>query len=233
MTADPGPIPAILDRTRLIHSFSAISCYENVCPYQYQQTYILKTVPYVETPERKKGNDAHRALAHRAGAGVPLPPEMAQWESFCAPFDGMRARTELKLGITDTGKEVDYWDKNSVWLRGALDAVVVNNTTAYLNDWKLVKNPQYSKRFELEVHALLLHASYPHLTTIKGTYSFLNQGQLSEVYDLSDTGSTWRKVKSITQSIERDRALGKFEKRQGPLCGWCDVVRCEHNRKRK
>lgn len=225
---DPGPIPAFLDRTRLIHSYSGLSCYENVCPYQYQQTYILKTVAYVETPDRKKGNDAHSALAKRVGAGVPLPPDMAQWEPFCKPFDSMEARTELKLGLTDIGAKVDYWDKKSAWLRGTLDAVVVNDTSAYLNDWKLVKNPQYSKRFELDVHALLLHASYPHLTAIKGTYTFLQQGQISEVYDLSNTAETWRKVKDITQRIERDRARGEFEKRKGPLCGYCHVKSCEH-----
>jgi hypothetical protein len=233
MNMDPGPLPAFLDRTKLVHSFSAISCYENVCPYQYFQTYILKAIPYVETPERKKGNQAHAALAKRVGVGAPLPPEMAQWESFCRPFDGLNARTELKLGITDTGASVDYWDKNSVWFRGALDTTVVNNTSAYLNDWKLVKNPQYTKRFELEVHALLLHASQPSLTSIKGTYTFLQQGAISEVYDLSNTAETWRKVKDITKRIERDRARGEFEKREGPLCAWCDCLACEFNRKKK
>jgi hypothetical protein len=230
---DPGPIPAFLDRTRLIHSFSGLSCYENVCPYQYQQTYILKVIPYVETPERKKGNDAHAALAKRVGAGIPLPPDMAQWEPFAKPFDGMSARTELKLGITATGATSDYWAKEFVWLRGALDVAVINNTTAYLNDWKLVNNPQYSKRFELDVHALLLHAKHPQLTKIKGSYTFLKQGCISEVYDLSNTAETWRKVGDIVKRIEKDRASGEFEKRPGPLCGYCDCLGCEHNRKRK
>lgn len=230
---DPGPIPAFLDRTKLIHSFSGISCYENVCPHQYQQTYILKKIPYVETPERKRGNDAHAALAKRVGLGTPLPPEMVQWEPFCKPFDGRNPRTELKLGITDTGNKIDYWEKSSVWLRGALDAVVVNNTSAYLNDWKLVNNPQYSKRFELDVHALLLRASYPGLTAIKGTYTFLKQGHISEVYDLSNTAETWNKIKDITKRIERDRLRGEFEKREGPLCGWCDCLDCEFNKKGK
>jgi hypothetical protein len=230
---DPGPIPAFLNRTRLIHSFSGLSCYENVCPFQYYNTYILKTVPYVETPERRKGNDAHIALARRVGLGTPLPPEMVQWEPFAKPFDGLKARTELKLGITDTGATSDYWAKETVWLRGALDVSVVDGTTAYLNDWKLVNNPQYSKRFELDVHALLLNALHPQLTTIKGTYTFLKQGHISEVYDLSNTADTWRKVKDITRRIDRNRESGVFEKREGPLCGWCDVLTCEHNRKRK
>lgn len=230
---DPGPIPAFLDRTKLVHSFSAISCYENVCPYQYQQTYILKTIPYVETPERKKGNQAHTALAKRVGSGIPLPPEMAQWESFCKPFDGLGAKTELKLGITENGIKEDYWAKQNVWLRGALDVAIVNSTAAFLNDWKLVKNPQYSKRFELDVHALLLNAMHPQLNKITGIYTFLQQGYISEVYDLSNTAETWRKVKNITQRIERDRAKGEFEKREGPLCAWCDCLNCEFNRKKK
>lgn len=230
---DPGPIPAFLDRTRLVHSFSAIHCYENVCPYQYYKTYILKEIPYVETPQRKAGNDAHNALDKRVGAGVPLPPAMAQWEPFAKPFDGLGAKTELKLGITDKGAVAGYWDKDTVWLRGRADVVVINKTTAFFNDWKVTNNPRYSTKFELEVHAMLLHAAHPYLTAIKGTYTFLKQNELSQVYDLSDTAATWRKVNEIVKNIERDRSRGEFEKRQGPLCSWCDVKSCEFRRERK
>lgn len=224
---DPGPIPAFLDRTKLVHSFSGLSCYENVCPFQYFNTYILKTVPYVETPERKWGNDVHAALDKRVATGQPLPPNMAQWEPYAAAFDGKGARAELKLGITDTGAVSGYWDKESVWLRGRVDVALINGTSAYILDWK-TGGSKYEDKFEIGVYALLLHASQPSLISIKGTYAWLKENRLGQPYDLSNTAETWRKVKDIVQRIEQDRARGEFEKRKNPLCGYCHVKSCEH-----
>ena len=229
---DPGPIPPFLDRTRLIHSYSGLSCYENVCPHQYYHTYILKTVPYVETPERKRGNDAHAALDKRISAGVPLPPDMAQWEPFAMSFDGLGAKAELKLAITASGTTVDYWSKQDAWLRGRVDVAVVNGTSAYILDWK-TGNSKYEDKLEIGVYAMLLHAANPQLTSIKGTYAWLKDNRLGQSYDLSDTRTTWNKVNAIVKNIERDRARGEFEKREGPLCGWCDVRSCEHRKERK
>lgn len=231
MNFDPGPIPTFLDRTPLIHSFSALSCYENVCPHQYYHTYIAKTVPYVETPERKRGNDVHAAFDKRVSQGIPLPPDMLQWEPFAAPFDGKGAKTELKLAITAQGAATDYWGKTGTWLRGRVDVALVNGENAYILDWK-TGGSKYESRFELDVGALLLHAANPRLTKIKGAYAWLKENRLGTVYDLSDTRHAWTKVTGIVTHIERDRKRGEFEKRPGALCGWCSVESCEHRRSR-
>jgi len=244
MNYDPGPLPAILDRTRLVYSYTNLNCYENVCPYQFYERYIKKSTPFVETEAMRYGTKVHEALEHRIAHKKPLHPDFAQWEPFAAPFDGFHddtrdktvprqaLSTELKLGITVKGECCDFFDNANVWLRGKLDVVVLNGfNRAYINDWK-TGNSNYEDRFELDVGALMLHAANPHLTTIKGTYTWLKENRLGEMYDLSDTRHAWTKVTGIVKRIERDRQTGQFEKRPGPLCGFCDVKHCEHNKKR-
>lgn len=228
MNYDPGPIPAFLDRTKLVYSYTNLNCYENVCPHQFFHRYILKSTPFVETKEMQYGTKVHTAMEHRVALKKPLPPEFLQWEPFAKPFDAMPARCEMKLAITAKGQECSFWQNDLVWLRGKLDVVVVNGSTAYLNDWK-TGNPNYEDRFELDIGALMLHAANSHLTTIKGTYTWLRENRLGEVYNLSETRHAWTKVTGIVKRIERDRQTGQFEKRKSGLCGYCSVESCEHH----
>jgi hypothetical protein len=229
---DPGPLPAFLDRTKLVHSYTSLHTYDDVCPHQYYHKFILKDLPFEKTPAMEFGNKVHTAMELRVGTKKPLHPDFAHWECFAKPFDGMNPIVEAKAGISETGAARDFWDKD-VWLRGRIDVLVISDKAAFINDWKTTNNPKYQDRFELDVGALMVHAANPALTAIRGTYTFLKQNQVSEIYDLTDTRATWNKVQNIVKNIERDRARGEFEKRQGPLCGFCDVEKCQYNRKYK
>lgn len=231
-------IPGFLDRRQLVYSFSALNAYGN-CPEQMNQTYIEKSIPYEETPERKIGNDLHKAMEYRVPGGKPLPDGMQQYESLAAAFDGRDAISEPELGITKFRKPCGYWDDKTqdlqkrVWLRGRADVAVLGDETAYLADWKTGNdNIKYENPFELEVQALMLQAKYPRLKKIVGQYIWLKTLRLSQMYDLSNTDATWARVNQIAASIEASRASGHFEKRRSGLCGWCGHKVCENWRPR-
>jgi hypothetical protein len=102
---------------------------------------------------------------------------------------------------------------------------------ALLFDWKTGKVREHP--FELEVQALLLRMQSPHLHTIYGSYIWLAENRIGQRHDLSNTEMTQRKVVAIVLNIENSLQAQEFEKRPGPLCGWCDVLDCEHNKKKK
>lgn len=220
------PLPAFLDQRPLVHSYSSLHTYENVCPYKYYRQYVVRDLPYVETPERKAGNIAHDALALRIG-GKPLPADLQHLERWAAPFDGRGAKAEGKVGVTRQGRPTGFFDKD-VWLRGAIDVSIVQAPHAMIFDWKNGKS-KWVKRFELDVHAVLLHARYTALTSIQAQYVYLEENKLSERYDCSDTRGTWQTINEIVGKIETDKKSGEFEKRKNPLCGWCECFNCEHN----
>jgi hypothetical protein len=84
---------------------------------------------------------------------------------------------------------------------------------------------------ELELHAVLLKAKYPHLTTIKGWYNWLQLMQMGAVYDLSDTQRVLGELRLKRAEIARAFSFGTeaFPPRQNPLCPWCPVKTCNYH----
>ena len=219
-------IPANLDRRPFVGTYSILSSYKN-CGHAMFRRYIKKDQPYVESPEMAWGNEVHSAFELRVSGGKPLPQTMAQWEVFARPFDGQPAKVEQKLGISSNGQAVGFWD-GSVWFRGKADLAIVKGDTAYINDWKTGKST-YEDPFELETNAVLLHAKNPQLKKIMGSYVWLKENRVGEVYDLSDTMKTWREICRLMYEILARKKTGEFEKTKSGLCGWCSVEDCEHH----
>ncbi len=198
----------------------------DTCLHRVYRQYIKKDIPYVETPEMKRGKQIHTAMEYRIG-GKPLPENMRQWESLVAPFARPGARSELKLGVTREGKPTDFFG-NDVFLRGKVDVALINGTAAFLPDWK-TGNSKYEHPFELQIQAVLLRAANPYLTKIAGLYVWLKENRIGQSYDLSDTNSTWAQINNKVEVIKDAMQFGEWPKTKGPLCGWCSVVDCEFN----
>jgi len=215
----------------LVHSYSSLNCYDDVCPHQYWHRYILKDVKFVESDVIRKGNEIHTAFEQRLQGKRPFPPHLQHCEPFAAPLDPYPAKqVEQWYGVDRTGQACDSRSA-LVFLRGKIDCAVAKDSAALLFDWKSSKNDRYEKPFELEIGALFLKAKNPYLMQITGRYAYTELGKLSEPYDLSDTDRTWRSVKTIVGAIEHDLARSEFEMKPGPLCSYCDVRTCKHNRK--
>lgn len=218
-------IPPFLARRPLVGTYTILNSYRN-CPHQMFRRYIKKDQPFVETPEMKWGNEVHSAFEYRVGSGKPLSANMLQWDHFAAPFDGLTPLVEQKLGISAEGKCVGFWD-GSVWFRGKADVAIVRDTTAYINDWK-TGSSKYEDPFELETNAVLLHVKYPQLKKIIGSYTWLKENRVSQMYDLSDTRKTWGEICRLMAEILEKRKTAEFEKKKSGLCGWCSVEDCEN-----
>ena len=215
----------MLDRRPFVGTYTILNAYKN-CGHAMFRRYVVKDQPYSETPEMKFGNEVHSAFEYRVGSQKPLPQNMMQWEHFAKPFDGQFAKVEQKLGISAEGKCVGFWD-GSVWFRGKADLAIIRDETAYINDWKTGKS-SYEDPFELETNAVLLHAKFPHLKKIMGSYTWLKENRVSQMYDLSDTRRTWAEICRLMGEILAKRDTGEFEKKRSGLCGYCSVRDCEH-----
>jgi hypothetical protein len=213
----------------LVYSYTNLNCYNSICAHQFYRRYIKRDIPFVETPAVKHGNAVHAAMEQRLVGEKPLPAHLRHHEEILTPFkrEGLTLHAELKLAIADIDQPVDFWHKDA-YLRGKLDCVLMDSNRAFIADWKTGKireNP-----FELEVGALLLQINYPNIEYVVGNYVWLTENKIGKKHDLSDTAATWDKVNEIIMRIERDRS---WEKRPSGLCGYCDVLDCEYNRKGK
>jgi len=207
------------------------------CEHAMYRRYIKKDLgPYVQSPEAKFGEDVHKAFERRIGSCEPLPDgvpdgkgnvvDLRQWECFAAPFDGLLPQVEQKLGMTRTRASTGFWDKD-VWFRGKNDVTVIQGDTAYLCDFKTGKS-NYEDPFELETNALLLKAKKPGLKKIAGSYCWLKENRMGQLYDLSDFDGTWKRICALMGQIEAKTKTGDFAKHKSGLCGYCSVEDCQH-----
>ena len=212
----------------LVYSYTLLNTW-GICPHQAMRKYIAKDLPpETKTQAQLDGTAGHQAVEARVRHKTPLPPAMARWEALVAPLDKCTVEPEQKLGVAESGRPVGFWG-NDVWLRGALDApILLSADTAVLVDWKTGKRRE--DPFELEIGAVLLQASRPEIIKIYGCYVWLREGVKGTPHNVSHTAKTWARVQERVNEIETAIEDNRFAKTPGPLCGWCPVKDCEHNR---
>lgn len=201
------------------------------CPYKAYRKSIKKDLPkFVHTKESKWGDDVHKAFEVRIKHGTQFPPEMAKYEPLAAPLVAANASAERMLGITSAGSACDFFAPN-VWLRGKVDVAVVRGSVAAIWDWKSGKRRE--DKDELEIHAVLLKAWQPMVQKIVAHFVWLQDNEVGPAHDVSDTEKTLAEVRSTMNTVQNCIEIEDFPKRPNPLCGWCDVMDCEFNRKGK
>ena len=66
---------------------------------------------------------------------------------------------------------------------------------------------------------MLLKLRYPHLKKIMGSYAWLAEDCMGQVYDLSDFAQTWADINELVDEIEGMQALDEWKKKPSGLCG--------------
>lgn len=211
-------------------SYTFLSCFD-ICPKQAFHRYVLKDHPFVGSDASRWGNTVHDAMDKRLSKGTPLPPEMAQYEFYAAALEPLGPVTEMKLGIQRNGMPCSYWD-DIVWFRGKADVVIVKSSIGALFDWKTSKTKR-EDAYELELHAMALHAAMPELDRITGHYVWLQNKTVGKPHDLSNVTETLEQLHEKADEIEMAHKRGEWPTKQGPLCGWCPVKSCGFNRSGK
>lgn len=212
-----------------VGTYSLYNTFEN-CPHKAWHTYVLRDIPYVETKERKWGNDVHAALEKRIRNGVALPDTMQAAEPVAAQIANLphvEIDAELYIGMTAEGRHCPA-RSSDVWFRGKIDCVVRLETSAWIVDWKTGKVRE--EPFELETNALLLKCNYPEIENVVANYFWLQQGAPGIRYTCNNHARTFAKLQALRSEMEGYDKAGEWPKRKNPLCGWCDVMACEHNK---
>jgi hypothetical protein len=204
----------------------------DICAHQAARRYIIKDLPKEpQTKEMVWGNYVHDAMEKRVKHKTPLPADIVAYEKYAAPLDQCTVQAEQKLGFTAAGRPCGFFD-NDVWFRGKVDiSILLRTDAAAVVDWKTGKPRE--EPFELETSALLLQAHKPEITYLVGTYVWFKEDRKGDLHQLSNTEKTWKKINTRASEIQWSIDKGEFTKTPGPLCGFCNVFDCQHNRRAK
>lgn len=210
----------------LVYSYTFLSEYEN-CPYKAYRRFVVKDIPFTETTAMRWGIDVHEALEHRVAAGKPLPETMRAFEPVASFFAAKGAQAERKVAIRRDATVCDFFAKD-VFLRGKVDVSWQEGDTLCIADYKTGKRRE--EPFEMELFALMLRPLYPDVLRVKGSYVWLKEMKIGKPYDLSDTATVFEGVLHRAGQIEHNAKHNHWPVRENPLCGWCPVKDCKHNR---
>lgn len=203
-------------------SYSLLSQDEN-CPEAARHLFVLRD--FKKTYSVQGGIDDHKVLEKRLRYKQPLPKELARAEPLVASLEQYgNVEVEVSLAVKRDMTAVNFWDG---YLRGKYDVVVRGATTAFIGDWKSGKIRESSD--QLEIGAILLMMNHPYIQTVTGANIWLQGPKLGTPFTFrrDNIGELWLQWVRRMQTIEKRDPAVEWEKRSGPLCGYCPVASCQ------
>jgi hypothetical protein len=215
-------------------SHSSLKDYEG-CPRRYHEVKVLKNYPFKDTDATLYGKELHTAAELYIKEDTPLPPQFAFLQG---TLDALKAKPGRKLcehqmGVTKDLKPCGFMDKE-VWVRGIADLLIIDdeNLTAKVVDYKSGNN-KYPDREQLKLMALMVFAHFPHIRRVSGALLFVVKEDIAKAsFMVGEAEEYWWDYRERVARIEQAHETGVWNPKPTPLCGWCPVTTCEHNRKR-
>lgn len=216
-------------------SYSSLKTFEQ-CPKKYYHLRIAKDVKDEGSDATLYGQELHKAAEDYLKEDKPIPLKFKFVQNVIDAIKDIpgEKHCELKLGVkqTDTGYEpCGFFDKG-VWWRGIGDVVVIQDDVAFSLDYKTSKNAKYADLKQLDILAAALFTHFPQIKKIKSALAFV----VSNEFIRKEHFAEMRDSYFATFQPELDRLAaaeetGVWNTNTGPLCKFCPVVSCEHNRK--
>ena len=217
----------------IIWSFSSLKTFQQ-CPKKYYHTKILKTEREPDTVATLYGKSMHTAAEEYIRDGVAIPPQFAYVKAMLDQLNAITGEKlcEVKLGLTKELEACDF-DADNVWWHGITDLVVLNEAEgiAHSVDYKTSKNARYADVKQLDLIAAAIFAKYPKIKTIKSALLFVVSKEFVKAKHHSEMKDKYmEKSSQDVARIEAARENGVWNPITGPLCRFCPVRVCEHNR---
>ena len=217
----------------IVWSFSSLKTFQQ-CPRKYYHTKILKDVREPDTVATLYGKTAHTVAEEYIRDGVPVPP---QFEYMKAMLDQLNAipgekLCEVMLGLTKDLEPCEF-HADDVWWHGIADLVVLDeeNGIAHSVDYKTSKSARYADVKQLDLVAAAIFAKYPKIKTIKSALLFVVSKEFVKAKHHAEMKEKYLEKPALDVArIEAARENGVWNPISGPLCRFCSIKTCEHNR---
>lgn len=216
-------------------SFSALKTFQS-CPKKYYHLKVLKDVKETQSEIMLYGIDAHKAAELYIANNQELP---GKYEFMRKQLDTLKALEgdkycEFKFGLTKEMQPCDFFAKD-VWLRGAIDLLVVNTETgiARMIDYKFGKSKN-ADMSQLQLMSLAVFKMFPDVQKVKAGLLFCAEDKMIPIqYEQSNAPTMWMDWLPEVARLEAAYESNVWNPNPSGLCkAWCPVVSCVHNGKR-
>lgn len=214
-------------------SYSALSSFET-CPRRHYLTRISKEVADPPGEAAQWGNTVHAALQrYIQGDASALSGSLKGYrhlaDTLVTRIPGAEIHAELQLAVDHELNPCGWWDKRG-WIRGIVDALVLNGNVAYAVDWKTGKRKDDEGQLALFAGLVMTH--YPEVEKVQAGYVWLQEKLIDRsTFRRDDLPLIWQQYAPRVEQLRRAFANDNWPARPSGLCrNWCPVGRrlCEH-----
>ncbi len=214
-------------------SFSSLKTFQQ-CPKKYFHIKVAKDV--VDRPHESAlyGSAVHKAAEDHVAEGVPIPAKYGYMIPTIEALKGIPGEKfcEIKLGVTEKLETCDY-DAPNAWWHGIVDLLIVDEDTgtAHMVDYKTSKNAKYADTKQLDYMAVAVFAKFPKIKVIKSALLFVVSNEFVKKKHVVENKTAY--MNSAIFDLNRLKSAfnsGVWNPVSGPLCKFCPVKSCEHNR---
>lgn len=218
-------------------SYSSIKTFDS-CPKKYHHLRILKDFKDEDSTATIYGKELHKAAEDFIKEGTPIPQRFAFLQPVMDSLSKIEGEKhcEIKLGIAKrNGKfaPCDFFAKD-VWWRGIADLLIINEEkqTAYLVDYKTSKNAKYADTKQLDLLAGAVFTHYPKIMEIKSALLFVVSNEMvKKKHEFMMQTSYLNSMQPELTRLEAAIKTNVWNPVSGPLCKFCPVTSCAHNRR--
>jgi hypothetical protein len=215
-------------------SWSTLDMYDT-CPKKLYHVKIIKDAKDEDSEFAAEGKAIHTALYERCVKGVALPLAMRPFERVVAPYAKLPGEKhgELKLALDAQLQPVDFFARTA-WCRSIVDFLVVNKNRALLVDWKTGKPKDGFD--QLKLSAAVMSRYMPEIEHFTVAYVWVKHADVKPsvtTLDKRHMRDVWTDCYEKVREIETAIKTTTFPAQDGPLCKWCPVRQCPHNRQEK
>ena len=216
-----------------VWSFSSLKTFQQ-CPRKYYHLKVAQDV--VDKPHEAAmyGSAVHKVAEDHVKDGVPVPKKYEYMNPILSVLQSIPGtkHCELELGLTEELAPCAFHAPD-VWWHGIIDLLVVDEDKqlAHMVDYKTSKNARYADLKQLDYMAVGVFAHFPEITQIKSALLFVVSNDIVKKTHYSDKKAEY--VQSAVVDLDRMQKAkdsGVWNPVRGPLCKFCPVRTCEHNR---
>lgn len=223
------------EMTNIVWSYSSLKTFGQ-CAKKYYHLKVAKDVVDTGSEATSYGKDLHKAAELFIKEGTPLPGKFKFLQPTLDVLNGLPGDKycELELGVrkTETGYEPCGFSDADAWWHGVGDLIIVNEEEAYSFDYKSSKNAKYADLTQLDIMAAAIFTRFPNVKTIKSGLIFVVSNELvRKVHHAHLRDSYFASFGPELDRLAAARKNNVWNTGTGPLCRFCPVVSCEHNRK--
>jgi hypothetical protein len=217
-------------------SYSSLKTFEQ-CPKKYYHLKVAKDVKDVGNQATIYGNDVHKAAEDYIKLGTPVPDKYGYMRPILDKLNAIpgEKHCELKLGVAFDGAEytpTTFFGKD-VWWRGIADLTIIDEDKAFLVDYKTGKNARYADPTQLDILAAAVFTHFPQVRKIKSALAYVVSNEFIKKEHIAENRKSY--FATFDEPLEKlavAEQTGVWNAVSGPLCKFCPVTSCPHNRSR-